>query len=259
MAADQSASFSIKPSPHATLPDVPGTLQRPSRIRRTIARRALASVQQTAPVTLTTQVNATKLLAARQKYSDCGMETIPTFGDIVVKLVSVLLPECPELNACWVNDAIYVYDEINIAIAVDTPAGLLAPVLRGANALSIQKIAAESRRLVELVRSGKHAEYDLTGGTFTITNLGMFDIDYFTPIINLPQTAILGIGRITDAPVVIEGQVVAGKILSLSLTFDHRVIDGAPAARWLQRLTKLIQRPEEEIVQELAVSARSKG
>ena len=208
----------------------------------------LASREQTAPVTLTTTVNATNLLTVRQRYRDDTRETTPTLNDVLVKLVSSLLPECPELNACWVNDAIYTYDEINIAIAIDTPAGLVAPVLRGANARSIEQIAAESRRLAELCRSGQLAEGDLAGGTFTITNLGMFDVDHFTPIINLPQTAVLGIGRIADAPIVVDGQVVAGKTLSLNLTFDHRVIDGAPAARWLQRLSKRIQRPETEIV-----------
>ena len=246
-ATGQSTSFSIQHSPHATLPDVPGTLHLPSRIRRTIARRMLASAQhRTGNADHKRQCGETTR-RSEEIQRQATMETIPTYSDILVKLVSALLPECPELNACWVNDAIYVYDEINIAIAVDTPAGLFAPVLRGTNALSIEKIAAESRRLTELVRSGKYAENDLTGGTFTITNLGMFDIDHFTPIINLPQSAILGIGRIRDAPIVTEGQVVAGKTLSLSLTFDHRVLDGGPAARWLQQLTKLIQRPEEAL------------
>jgi pyruvate dehydrogenase E2 component (dihydrolipoamide acetyltransferase) len=204
----------------------------------------LAGVQQTAPVTLTTKVDASALFAARQQYKSSGAEIAPSYNDIIVRLVAASLPECPELNACWINDAVYIYDEINIAIAMDTPRGLLAPVLRNVAALSLQEIAAESRRLAEQALSGNLAEEQMTRGTFTITNLGMFDIDYFTPIINLPQTAVLGIGRIADEPVVAGGKVVPGKTLSLSLTFDHRVIDGAPAAGWLQRLAKMIWQPD---------------
>jgi pyruvate dehydrogenase E2 component (dihydrolipoamide acetyltransferase) len=228
----------------AGLPKTRGTLQPPSKMRRTIAQRMLAAVQQTAPVTLTTKVDASQLFAARQRYKSSGAENAPSYNDILVQLVANSLPQFPELNASWINDAVYTYDEINIAIATDTPQGLLAPVLRNATELSLEEIAAESQRLTEQARSGQLTEEQLSGGTFTITNLGMFDIDHFTPIINLPQTAILGIGRIADEPVIAGDKVIPGKTLSLSLTFDHRVIDGAPAARWLQRLSELILQPQ---------------
>lgn len=268
---DVIAAASMKPSQAERLPKTRGILQPPSKIRRTIAQRMLAAVQQTAPVTLTTKVDASELFATRQQYKRVGVQPLgdsytqmsakactpadkssseeiaPSYNDILVKLVAAALPECPELNAGWINDAVYTYDEINIAIAVDTPHGLLAPVLRNVETLSLEKIAAESRRLTEQALSGNLTEEQLAGGTFTITNLGMFDIDYFTPIINLPQTAILGIGRIADEPVVSGGQVVPGKTLSLSLTFDHRVIDGAPAARWLQRLAGMIRQVREQL------------
>jgi pyruvate dehydrogenase E2 component (dihydrolipoamide acetyltransferase) len=227
--------------PRARLPDTPGSLHPASPIRRTIAQRMLASVQQTAAVTLTTKVNAFELAAARQRYQSRELEVLPSYNDMLLMLVAASLPECPQLNACWVNGAVYAFDEINIAIAVDTPRGLLAPVLRNASALSLEEIAMQTRRLSEQAQSGKLAGDQLAGGTFTITNLGMFDVDYFTPIINLPQTAVLGLGRIVDEPIVAENQVVPGKTISLSLTFDHRVIDGAPAARWLQGLAKRIQ------------------
>ena len=228
----------------AGLPKTRGTLQPPSKMRRTIAQRMLAAVQQTAPVTLTTKVDASQLFAARQRYKSSGAENAPSYNDILVQLVANSLPQFPELNASWINDAVYTYDEINIAIATDTPQGLLAPVLRNATELSLEEIAAESQRLTEQARSGQLTEEQLSGGTFTITNLGMFDIDHFTPSINLPQTAILGIGRIADEPVIAGDKVIPGKTLSLSLTFDHRVIDGAPAARWLQRLSELILQPQ---------------
>jgi len=228
----------------AGLPKTRGTLQPPSKMRRTIAQRMLAAVQQTAPVTLTTKVDASQLFAARQRYKSSGAENAPSYNDILVQLVANSLPQFPELNASWINDAVYTYDEINIAIATDTPQGLLAPVLRNATELSLEEIAAESQRLTEQARSGQLTEEQLSGGTFTITNLGMFDIDHFTPIINLPQTAILGIGRIADEPVIAGDKVIPGKTLSLSRTCDHRVIDGAPAARWLQRLSELILQPQ---------------
>jgi len=211
-----------------------------SKIRRTIAHRMLAGAQQTAPVTLTTRVDASGLVSVRQGFKAEGVPYVPSYNDFLVKLVAVSLTECPEMNASWGNNAVEFNDEINIAIAVDTDHGLVAPVLRSVPALSLDEIASQSRLLAEKARSGSLSEHNLRGGTFTVTNLGMFDVDYFTPIINVPQTAVLGVGRIADEPVIRENKVIAGKTLSLSLTFDHRVIDGAPAARWLQRLSKKI-------------------
>ncbi|MFT5523994.1 MAG: pyruvate dehydrogenase E2 component (dihydrolipoamide acetyltransferase) [Pirellulaceae bacterium] len=238
---DVIATAAMSSSAQKTLVDLRGVQQPASKIRRAIAQRMLAGAQQTAPVTLTTKVDAAALFAARQQYKLNKPEIAPSYNDILVKLVASVLPECPELNACWSNGAVYTYDDVNIAIAVDTDRGLLAPVLRNVAALSLEEIAAQSRRMAEQALAGKLRHDDLSGGTFTITNLGAFGIDYFTPIINFPQTAILGIGRIADEPVVCGDKVVAGKTLSLSLTFDHRVIDGAPAARWLQRLATAIR------------------
>jgi len=221
--------------------EIPGTLQPGSKIRRTIAGRMLAGVQQTAAVTLMSKVNASELVAIRQKFKSSRGGGAPSYNDLLVKLVASILPKCPELNACWMNHSVYTYDVINVAIAVETDNGLVAPVLRNVSALSLAEIATQSQRLVEEARSGNLCEQQLQGGTFTITNLGMFDVDHFTPIINLPQTAILGIGRIAAEPVIAGDKVVPGKTLALSLTFDHRVIDGAPAARWLQRLVKMIE------------------
>ncbi len=227
--------------------DTPGILQPGSKIRRTIAGRMLAGVQQTAAVTLASKVNASELVAIRHRFKSNRAGTVPSYNDLLVKLVAEILPECPELNACWMDESVYTYHEINIAIAVETEAGLMAPVLRNVAALSLAEIATQSLQLVTQARSGKLCNAQLQGGTFTITNLGMFDVDHFTPIINLPQTAILGIGRIADEPVIAGDTVVPGKTLGLSLTFDHRAIDGAPAARWLQRLTKMIARGDFDV------------
>ncbi len=238
---DVTAASTTKTPTTPSLPNPRGSEHAPSNIRRTIAQRMLAAVQNTAPVTLTTKVDASELFSARQRFKSSDAEIAPGYNDMLVKLVAASLSECPELNACWLNDAVCTFDEINIAVAMDTPHGLFAPVLRNVATLSLQEIAVESKRLAEQAMSGSFSEEQLASGTFTITNLGMFDIDYFTPIINLPQTAILGFGRIAEEPVVAGGKVVPGKTLTLSLTFDHRVIDGAPAARWLQRLCARIQ------------------
>jgi pyruvate dehydrogenase E2 component (dihydrolipoamide acetyltransferase) len=225
-----------------------GTQQPVSKIRRTITQRMLAGVHQTAPVTLTTKVDATQIQAFRErlKLEQAG-GNIPSYSDILMKLVAVALPECPALNACWLNNGVFHYDHINMAIAVDTEAGLVAPVINNVASLSLDEIASQSRVLAEQARAGTLSQSQLQGGTFTITNLGMFDIDFFTPIINLPQAAILGVGRIVREPVVVDDMVVPGYQLGLSLTFDHRVIDGGPAARWLQRLGRMIQQPEQYI------------
>ncbi len=229
-------------------PVAPGTQRPASRLRRAIAKQMLAGVQQTAPVTLTTKVDARRLTALREQLksepSKQSDGTAPTYNDILLKLVAAVLPECPELNACWHNDGVYLYDQNNIAIAVEVEGGLVAPVIHNAGALSLAEIASQTRSLVEQARRGALSQRQLQGGTFTLTNLGAFGIEFFTPIINLPQTAALGVGRIAEEPVIEDGRVALGKTLSLSLTFDHRVIDGAPAARWLQRLGAAIENVE---------------
>ncbi|MBC8356212.1 MAG: 2-oxo acid dehydrogenase subunit E2 [Planctomycetes bacterium] len=238
---------------HEVLSDAPpaasGTQQPASKIRHTIAQRMLAGIHQTAPVTLTTKVDATRLTAFRErlKVEQVG-GTIPSYNDILSKLVAMALPECPALNACWRNNGVFTFDEVNIAIAVDTEHGLVAPVINNVASLSLDEIALHSRMLTERAQSRTLSQSHLQGGTFTITNLGMFDIDCFTPIVNLPQAAILGIGRIAREPVVVGDQVVPGYRLGLSLTFDHRVIDGGPAARWLQLLSEMIQHPDQYLV-----------
>ena len=128
-------------------------------------------------------------------------------------------------------------------MAVDTERGLLVPVLRNANLKSVKQLAVEFRALVERARVGKSLPDDLSGGTFTITNLGMYGVDEFTPIINLPEIAILGVGRIRQEPAVVGGQITIRQMMWLSLTFDHRIVDGAPAARFLQGICRYIEAP----------------
>ncbi len=163
-----------------------------------------------------------------------------------MRISALALVDQPELNVRLDGDTIIQYESAHIGIAVDTERGLLAPVLRDADRKSIHDIAAESTELIGKTRNGTIAAEQLKGSTFTVTNLGMFEIDAFTPILNLPEAAILGVGRIVPKPVVIDidtETIAIRRMLYLSLTFDHRVVDGAPAARFLQRIKGMVERP----------------
>jgi pyruvate dehydrogenase E2 component (dihydrolipoamide acetyltransferase) len=240
----QAAVRSTNPAPIAAGQSVPLTA-----IRRISSERMAESARTVAPVTLTTEADATDLARIRATLKselEGSGQPVPSFTDLISRFVALCLKEHPALNATFVGDAITVHSDINIGIAVDTERGLLVPVVRGADSKSVRAIAAESARMIEQVRTGTINTADLTGGTFTISNLGMFDIDAFTPIINLPECAILGLGRVIARPVVIDEETDAievRRMMALSLTFDHRVVDGAPAARFLQRVKQMIERP----------------
>jgi pyruvate dehydrogenase E2 component (dihydrolipoamide acetyltransferase) len=214
-------------------------------IRRTIAARLVESRGTTAPVTLTTTVDATNLVNLRGQFraADPDGRELPSYTDFVVKVTALALNDHRLLHSRWQGDRIVVPDEAAIGIAVDTEAGLFVPVIRGAAGLGIRQIAARSRDLIRRAREGSLRASEMQGGTFTVTNLGAFGVEAFTPIINPPECAVLGIGRIARQPVIVAGRVVARERLTLSLTFDHRVVDGAPAARFLQALGRLIENP----------------
>jgi pyruvate dehydrogenase E2 component (dihydrolipoamide acetyltransferase) len=211
--------------------------------RRTIAARMTASSQQTAPVTLTTRADATNLVNLRAQFKTAGGEVVPSYTDILVKLTAAALEQHPHMTARWEETHLTMPDGIHIGIAVDAEEGLIVPVLRNVPSLSLLQLAVRSRELVENARSNKLKSDDLQGGAFTITNLGAFGIDAFTPIINLPETAILGIGCIRREPAVVDNQIVPRDQVTLSLTFDHRIVDGAPAARFLQAIRLAVENP----------------
>jgi pyruvate dehydrogenase E2 component (dihydrolipoamide acetyltransferase) len=210
--------------------------------RRIIAERMQASTSQTAPVTLTTRCDATNLVALRRQYQAPG-GVVPAYTDIIARLAALTLQDHPKLAARWSVDRLQLpaADGFHIGIAVDCEEGLLVPVIRDVVRRSLGEIAAESKRLIELARAGRLPAADMQGGVFTITNLGSYGIDAFTPIINLPEVAILGLGAIRRQAVVLDdGQIAPREMLTLSLTFDHRAVDGAPAARFLQALARAI-------------------
>ena len=210
-------------------------------IRGLIAERMAASHSQTAPVTLTSEADASALVELRRQLAVDGVQT--TYNDLFLYVLARALREHPRLNASLDGDTIRVWQHIDIGLAVDTDRGLLAPVVRDVGSKGVAQLAADAAALVERARTGKCAPDELRGGTFTLTNLGMFGIDAFTPLINLPETAILGVGRIKPRPVVVGDQIVARQTVWLSLTFDHRLVDGGPAARFLQRVVQLVERP----------------
>jgi pyruvate dehydrogenase E2 component (dihydrolipoyllysine-residue acetyltransferase) len=209
-----------------------------SSIPSTAIRRATVEQLQKArhaiPVTLTTSADATRLMELRR-------DADASITDCFIKLAALTLQSHPLLAAQWADDGLRMPGEIHVGFAVDTDAGLLVPVVHHAANLSLRDIAARSRDLIERARLGKLKRTDLEGGVFTVTNLGMFGIDAFTPIINPPQCAILGLGRIRRVPVFVGEKVEARDEITLSLTFDHRIVDGAPAARFLQALVRGIE------------------
>lgn len=210
-------------------------------LRGIIARRLAASWIERPQVTLNTEADATYMVALRQQIqAECNLKI--SYNAVLVKLVAQALKEHPDLNVQLTPAGLIVMPEINIGVAVDTERGLMVPVLRQAGAHSLFEIHAALQGLTQRAIEGHSLPDELSGGTFTITNLGMYEIDAFTPIINPPECAILGVGRIIFKPVGLNGQVVLREMMALSLSFDHRLVDGAPAARFLLRIKTLIER-----------------
>ena len=216
-------------------------------LRRVIAERMLTSHRSTAPVTLTTTIDATNLVNLRNQWkaaSASSGDLVPTYTDLFARLSALALEKHPLLNSRWEDDRIVSSEGIHIGIAVDTEAGLLVPVVRDVPRLSLRELSIRARDLIERAQQRKLSASELQGGTFTVTSLGALGIDAFTPIINYPECAILGVGRIRRCPAVFEDQMVIRDQVTLSLTFDHRITDGAPAARFLQTLSALIENPK---------------
>ena len=220
-------------------------------IRGAVATRMLQSIQSTAQVTLTTEAIVTEAMQLRRGLSrhhadEAGGNIGPL--PVVVKATAEALKRHPRMNAIETTSAngdaqVQMLSEINIGLAVALEEGLVTPVIRGADGKSLAQLAAENRDLASRTREGRTRPEEISGGTFTITNLGANEIDGFTPIINPPQVGILGVGRVVEKPVIANGEIVKGEAMYLSLTFDHRVIDGAPAAAFLQTVKGLLEDP----------------
>ena len=213
-------------------------------IRKRIAERMMLSEQTIAPVTLTTELDATELVCLRETLkSDPHTTAVPSYNVLLTKIVTKALLEHPDLNASLDGSDIVHWATVNMGVAVETERGLVVPVVHHVEAKSMSDLVTEMNDLLNRAAQGKATTNELTGGTFTITNLGVQDIDAFTPIINPPECAVLGIGRLRKQMVVVNDQPAVRTMLVLSLTFDHRLVDGAPAARFLQRIKQICEQP----------------
>ncbi|SRR5579875_159003 len=211
----------------------PGSVIPLKGIRKAIADHMMQSLRESAQLTLTTEADVTAAVDLR---AHLGREAEFTYTDLMVHAVARALRRHPRLNSCIENGAIRLREEVNIGIAIALDEGLIVAVIRHADRKTLREIAAESRELGTRARQGKLRLEDVEGGTFTITNLGTYGVDAFTPIINRGEAAILGLGRIIERPAIYRGEIARRSMMTLSLTFDHRIVDGAPAAAFLQSL-----------------------
>lgn len=227
-------------------PTVEEELKPLSPLRQTIAQRLSQSAFTAPHVTLFAEADVTPLVEARaQLNAELSTEQKISYNTLLAAICARVLREQPQVNALFDQNApgIRFQKEINIALAVDTERGLTTPVLRRVDTLNLVSIQQGYTTLIEQALAGQLRPDDLAGGTFTITNLGAFEVEGFTPIINPPQIAILGVGRIAAKPIARQNEVIIRQMMTLSLSFDHRALDGAPAARFLQRVKQLIERP----------------
>jgi len=244
-AADQRAPAATQaPAAEPALADVAAL----SRVRRITAERMAASAQATARVTLFLDADFSEAARFRSQlqpeFARLGTPKLP-WDALIAKAAALALIDHPAVAAQWVDgEGLRPPAGVHIGVAVTLESeGLVVPVLKDADGRSLRELATDLLALVDKARTGRLSPLEMHGGAFTITNLGAYRVDGFTPIINPPETAILGVGRIADKPVVIEGKIEARTMCTLSLSFDHRVVDGAPAAAFLARLAELLERP----------------
>ncbi len=235
-------------TPRETTPDLEAGVQPLSRVRRITAERMAASAQTTARVSLFLDADFSEVVRLRRQlepeFARLGVPRLP-WDAVVARAAALALAEHRQLLAQWVEgEGLRALRDVNVGVAVTLePEGLVVPVLRNADRRSLRELAAELLELVAKARAGRLSPAEMQAGSFSVTNLGGYRIDGFTPIVNPPETAILGVGRIADRAVVVDGAIVARSMCTLSLSFDHRVVDGAPAAAFLARVAELLERP----------------
>jgi len=209
-------------------------------MRRTIARRMTGSLQAMAQVTLCTEVDVTELVRLRKHLR---REFEVTYTDLIIQAAARALEKHRRLNASLEDEEIRLHDHIHLGMAVALEEGLVVPVIRDANRKTLREIARETKDLAQRARDGALSMDEMTGSTFSVTNLGGYGVDGFTPIINPPEAAILGVGRIVEKPAAYRGAVALRQMMVLSLTFDHRIVDGAPAADFLHTVAEMLEMP----------------
>jgi pyruvate dehydrogenase E2 component (dihydrolipoamide acetyltransferase) len=208
-------------------------------IRKAVAERLTFSERNVVPVTLTMETDASKLVELKNKGDHVG------FTAFAAKAVAMALQRHPAMNSTIEGDEITTYSDINVAVAINTDLGLVAPVIQNADKKSAKDIDAKVQELSRKAKDNRLTIEELTGGTFTVTNLGAYDVESFAPVINPPQCAILGLGRIAYRPIATGEQVSARPVTVLTLVFDHRIVDGVPAAKFLQDVKKNLEDPQQ--------------
>src|SRR5687768_10505321 len=214
-----------------------------SAMRATIARRLVTSLGPIPHIFLTTEVEMDKAVEMRRQLNELDPENKVSINDFVIKVAAVALMQHPAVNASFQEKTVRFYERADVGVAVALENGLITPVVRSANTKSVGQISREVKELAERARNRKLTPEEYTGATFSVSNLGMFGIDEFTALINPPEAAILAVGAVTPSAVVREGQVVARQMMRVTLSCDHRVVDGATGAKFLQTLKKILENP----------------
>jgi pyruvate dehydrogenase E2 component (dihydrolipoamide acetyltransferase) len=218
--------------------DVPLT-----QIRKTIAKRLVQSIGPVPHFFLTTEIDMERSWDLRAALKAKGDQYAVSFNDLVIKAVAVALRKHPAVNAWWMDDRIRYHGDVHVGMAVAVEDGLITPVIRFADQKGLQAISAEAKAMAEKARARRLTPDEYTGATFSISNLGMFDIDEFTAVINPPEAGILAVGRIAQKPAVVDGQIVPRRLMRVTMSCDHRVIDGATGAQFLQTVKLNLENP----------------
>ena len=247
--AQASARASEPPAPAlptvAPVSDLPHS-DRPLTAMRRVTAQRMAEAKRSAPhFYLEAECAVDALLALRETTSPADGAGAPTLNDVVVRAAALALREVPLANSAWTGDALRVYDRVDLAVAVTTPGGLVTPVIRAADTKPLAAIAADLRRLAADARAGRLQPADYQGGTCTISNLGMYGVSSLYAILNPPQSCILGVGAVTERPVIRDGAVAVGSTMTVTLSADHRAIDGATGAELLRALKALLEDPQQ--------------
>lgn len=207
--------------------------------RKVIADRLSLSARTAVHVPITMEVDMTPASKVKTDHERAGVQV--SYTDLVIKAVATALEEFPRLNSMLLGEELRTMEEVNVGLAVGLKDDLLVPVIKNANRLSLAEISKTANKLIERARSHSLTTREMSGGTITVSNLGMYEVDLFAPVINPPESAILGVGRVVQKPVVVEGSVVVRPMMTLTLVFDHRIVDGMLAAKFLQRVKHLLE------------------
>ncbi|HEY9426001.1 MAG TPA: dihydrolipoamide acetyltransferase family protein, partial [Gemmatimonadaceae bacterium] len=214
-----------------------------TQIRKTIARRLAESIGPIPTFYLTIEVDMTSVAELREAMKELGNDFKVSYNDILMKAVATALEKHPEVNAHWLGDRIRQFNRVHLGMAVAIDEGLITPVIFDANRKGLSEISAEAIELAGKARSRKLTPEEYTGSTFSVSNLGMFGIDQFTAIINPPEVGIIAAGALEEKPVVVGGEVVVRKRMRLTMSCDHRVVDGATGAKFLRTLRQMLENP----------------